>query len=261
MKPWNRQHQEPARWYARFDVYRNLGTRRTIDECYRCVAQVEGLRASRPGSLWYETAKHWNWSARAEAWDAAERERLRTIEADRRFDAREQRLSMIDQLLMAIFNVLVVANLAKLTQDEARSWVPTLRVMFKDLVTAQRAELGLPDTRTIEGETVQPFTADDLAAAEKELQHWQQKEPAFILLRNSLTSLYPDPASARRIAEEADLDLSHIPITGTAINNWHAIITEAQKTDHIDHLINIVRREYGNSTKLNQAISTYQETS
>ena len=122
--PWEPLPGEPARWYARFETFRSLGAHRTLEAAYRLYAEREGLSATRPGAAWYAAAQQWQWAARAAAWDAVERERLRTQEEERRFDSREQRLSRIDRVLGAAFDLLVLADLPHLDQVEARKWAP-----------------------------------------------------------------------------------------------------------------------------------------
>ena len=82
-----RRPAEPARWYARFEVFRLLGSNRSIEAAFRACSDAEGLTATRPGSIWYAMAREWAWEERAGAWDAEQREYLRLHEQDRRFDA------------------------------------------------------------------------------------------------------------------------------------------------------------------------------
>jgi len=179
---WDPRPGEPPRWYARFEVYRALGPHRTLENAFRTCAQAEGLAADRPGSIWYAVAHEWAWEARAGAWDAVEREQLRANEHERRFDARERRLAMVDQLLQAAFRVLALANLPDMTQAEAREWVPTARLLFRDLITAEAREFGVPDPQDPgQGAQTPVFTADDLRRAQVELEEWRAaggREPA-----------------------------------------------------------------------------------
>ena len=263
--PWARQPDEPARWYARFDVYRLLGPTRTIEATYRLIAQLENLTGSRPGQAWYAAAKTYDWQPRADAWDAHERQRLRAIDEDRRFDAREHRLTMIDRLLGAVFNVLLAANLDQMDIDQARAWLPTMRLLFKDLLNAQRTDLGLPAIADTADATLTPFTADDLIAAQAHLDRWSASHSPtldhLLTLRNVLAALYPDEPSARRIAHQAGLSLSRIHFSPTALDTWHAILTEADHTDAIEDLIAVVKDEYAANRDLRTAINHYRSQS
>ena len=170
---WERMAAEPGIWYARFEIYRLLGPARTLARAYRTAARLEGLYGKRPSRGWTAPARDWKWAERAGAWDQAQREWLRAIEEDRRFDAREQRLQMINRLLQMVFKVLLAADIEKLDTDGARSALPTLRVLFKDLIAAQRAELSPPAIGKEAGVAEVRFTADDLLAAQKELEEFR----------------------------------------------------------------------------------------
>lgn len=170
---WERMAGEPGVWYARFEIFRLLGPTRTLARAYRTAARLEGLRGKRPSRGWTVAAREWKWVERAEAWDQEQREWLRAIEEDRRFDAREHRLQMINRLLEMAFNVLLAADMEALDTEKARSALPTLRVLFKDLIAAQRAELGLPVVGKDADAAEVHFTADDLSAAEKELEDFR----------------------------------------------------------------------------------------
>lgn len=172
-QPWALLPGEPARWYARFDAFRSLGSPRTLEAAYRLCAEHEGLAATRPGAIWYAAAQQWRWAERAAAWDAAERERLRAQEEERRFDSRESRLSMIDRVLGAAFDLLVLADLPHLDQVEARKWAPLARLIFRDMLAAQRLELGAPTPTPVAHDEAPPYTADELSAAARAVQTWQ----------------------------------------------------------------------------------------
>jgi hypothetical protein len=173
-------------------------------------SEAEGLKASRPGEQWYIQARLWNWRERAEAWDAQQREELRAKEQDRRFDSREHRLGMIDQLLGAVFKVLVLANLPSMEEVEARKWLPVMRLLFKDLVLLQRGELGLPvDVETDPAAEISPFTADELAAAQAEIQHLYAPKK-LLALTGPDPQLSIDIAALRAVKADANLDFQRI---------------------------------------------------
>lgn len=261
MQPWDRQPNEPARWYARFQVFLNLGTHRTVEEAYRFTATVEGLKGKRPGGQWYEIAREWEWDTRAAAWDDLKREELRTQEADRAFDAREHRLQMIDGLLQAVFRVLMAMSMfqpdADTDADTANEWLPTLRVMFKDLITAQRNELTIPGQDA--AIDMQPFSADEFAQAQQQLTQWrkpQRTEQHINRLVNILARIYPSQADASRVADQSGLATERIEFTGTAINTWKAVIREATYANRLDDLIAVIRTEYDDNPELQQTIQS-----
>ena len=205
-EPWARQHGEPGLWYGRFVVYRDLGPERTIEAAYRVVREREGLRSARPGAAWYGAAKDWAWAERAAAWDDARRELLRALEGERRFDARERRLRMIDALLCAGLSRCWSWRDLPESGDGAgaRHGCPTLRMMFRDLLTAQRAEMGLPDMTPAETPGVMPFTADELAQAAAELEELETPDDAgTLLIAVSKQAAYAvDLAALRAVREE-----------------------------------------------------------
>ena len=80
---------------------------------------------------------------------------------------------MFDVLLGVVFTALQGANLEGMDSEEARERLPTIRMLFKDLINAQRAELGMPVEEEDGDGSVEPFTADELLAARRELAEWR----------------------------------------------------------------------------------------
>ncbi|MCB0110577.1 MAG: hypothetical protein KDE53_31870, partial [Caldilineaceae bacterium] len=64
-----------------------------------------------------------------------------------------------------------------------------------------------------------------------------------------LAELYPDQASAVRIAQSAGIRIELAPLTNHALNNWHAILQEAEKQDRLAQLIAVVEEEYGENPR------------
>jgi hypothetical protein len=226
-QPYERLPDEPSLWYARFEIFRRLGAQRSVAEAHRLACEAEGRKAPRSSKEWQIIARRWNWRARAEAWDAEQREALRASEQERRLDARERRLGMIDNLLSGVFRVLVLANLPGMEEVEARKWLPVMRLLFKDLVLLQRGELGPatgvgPDGRPDPG-AVAPFTADELAQAQVELDDWVIEKtsespghPVSHSPKKLLALTGPDPllsidiAALRAVKADANLDFQRI---------------------------------------------------
>gem|GEM_PF-1721326 len=73
-------------------------------------------------------------------------------------------------------------------------------------------------------------------------------------LRNVLADLYPDKPSATRVAEDAGLPIVTIAVSDRAVDNWHAIIREAQKQGRLAALLHVVGEEYGGNQALAAAI-------
>jgi hypothetical protein len=165
---WQRQPDEPNKWYARFETYRLLGSNRSIEQAFQIATSSE----KRPGSIWYGNAQRWDWQQRAEAWDESEREQMRAVEAKRRFDARQRRLERIEQLQTQAYTALQSANLPDLTEEFARMLIGSLRALFEAMMRAERLEYGdFVDNAPRETE----FSADDLARAQQELERWSQR--------------------------------------------------------------------------------------
>ena len=77
-------------------------------------------------------------------------------------------------------------------------------------------------------------------------------------LRDTLAALYPEEASARRLAADAGLDVRRIGFTGQAINTWHAIVQEAVKLDRLDALLQRALHEYGANGALQAACAAWR---
>jgi hypothetical protein len=75
-----------------------------------------------------------------------------------------------------VFAVLQGADLEGMDSEEARKRLPTIRLLFKDLINAQRDELGMPVEVDDDDGPVEPFTADELLAAQRELEEWREDE-------------------------------------------------------------------------------------
>lgn len=88
LAPWDRQtlpdgEQEPARWYALFQRFLNLGPTRSLAEAAN-VWRAENNQQARKNAphSWINACEKWSWRARAAAWD------LYCVQRDR--DLKEQ---------------------------------------------------------------------------------------------------------------------------------------------------------------------------
>lgn len=79
----------------------------------------------------------------------------------------------------------------------------------------------------------------------------------FTELRKELANLYPDVVSMQRIIYESGLNLLQISLNSTPANNWHAILSEAEKASQIDALLNIVKDEYKTNQSFQKAYDLY----
>jgi len=79
---------------------------------------------------------------------------------------------------------------------------------------------------------------------------WNEKLTA---LNYVLANLYPFRDESIRLVNDAGLRPAFITFDNKAIDNWHNILDEADKTDHVLNLIQAVRRDYPDNPVLIQA--------
>ncbi len=172
---WTRQADETEQWYARFLAYRDLGRERTVYQAYHACSWREGLRGIRPGTGWYRAAERWRWEARAASWDkwrnaqkADQPEKV--VSTNERLSAPLDRAGMITRLLLQVFQSLEAADLDGMDVQEARNKLPAIRMLFKDLLEMHRVETAGDEDEHAE---TPAFTADELIAAQRELERWR----------------------------------------------------------------------------------------
>jgi hypothetical protein len=68
-------------------------------------------------------------------------------------------------------------------------------------------------------------------------------------LRDMLVDLYPTLKNSQRVVDEAGIPRARILFSTTAVENWHAILTEANHRGKILDIIEVVRKDYPESTK------------
>lgn len=73
-----------------------------------------------------------------------------------------------------------------------------------------------------------------------------------------LAELYEDPESIRRVAVEADLNMARIALGSSAINNWRAILTEAERTNSIEALVAVARSDHPRNPALRKSAENYR---
>jgi hypothetical protein len=82
----------------------------------------------------------------------------------------------------------------------------------------------------------------------------------FRNIRAVLATLYSDELSQRRIIDDASLDLTRINLNSNPLNNWHSILKEAEKTNRIPVLLNIVECEYGTNQNFRFVYDMYHHS-
>jgi len=74
-----------------------------------------------------------------------------------------------------------------------------------------------------------------------------------------LANLYDTEAQARIVAKDAGLDLTRIPLSGSAQIVWDAIITEAHKQNCVETLVQQARGEFPLNAELQATLQAIQQ--
>lgn len=127
LEPWEQQPGESDLWFSRFEEYRKLGPRRTVDAIYRRETGREKVRASGD---WRDESQFRKWQERARAWDAAEREREREESEELRRAAKQARVAAIFKLHETTSTALETLSPAGWTVAEVRD---TLKVAHAEM--------------------------------------------------------------------------------------------------------------------------------
>jgi len=114
--PWLRQRNEPAKWFMRFQIYKDLGAKRSLRAAIATETGIEtapkSSRKQQPNqkklsavtlpSSWTRAAKVWSWKERAGAYDLAEQAKqagyLRETANRTHFASRAYRIIQLDYL-------------------------------------------------------------------------------------------------------------------------------------------------------------------
>jgi hypothetical protein len=137
-KPWLRQKQEPARWYMRFQIYLNLGPKRSLR---KAVASEPGSQKATEGTgknqetqklsdmsipgAWKRASKVWNWVERAAAYDLAQvnkdAKRVREYASSLQFSSRAYRLVQLNYCALVLQKI--VESVEKVQLDSMRDYL------------------------------------------------------------------------------------------------------------------------------------------
>jgi hypothetical protein len=77
-------------------------------------------------------------------------------------------------------------------------------------------------------------------------------------LRIVLAQLYSTLEDAKRVAHDAGLNLAFLKLGSSPTNDWHNILTEADKQNKLVALLAIVAEEYGDSVEFQRAYANYR---
>lgn len=111
---WEQAPGEPNRWYRRFEIYRRLGTNRSLLAAY---SQGRAKKATTVGGAWRAAAQKWDWAKRAAAWDGELSQREEAEWETRRAQLRKQEWEA-SQALLDKARQMLVFPLAKTTRQE-----------------------------------------------------------------------------------------------------------------------------------------------
>lgn len=112
VSPWDRQPDEPVRWFRRFEKFLLLSPDRSVLATFNewRLAKSREVSRSAPKS-WRDAAAQWRWRERADAWDqylsqqAAEKiETERIAILGRGYALRHERVRKLDELAGMLFS-------------------------------------------------------------------------------------------------------------------------------------------------------------
>ena len=166
-KVWDQWPGEPELWYGRFQGYLALGPTRSVSATARALPAAPGRQRHSSDGRWSRIARQWFWRERAHAWDVHQRELLAFSERNRRLALRYRRIELIEDQLDVVCELLDTANLPAVDEQQARAWLPQLRVFLLDLLVAERKEFERGDYERDDPANHLTITADDLRAAQR----------------------------------------------------------------------------------------------
>jgi hypothetical protein len=147
-KPWLRQQNEPAKWFMRFKIYKDLGPKRTMqaaidaDTGKEKQEKAQTKSVSIPGS-WSRAAKVWNWKARAQAYDLAEQAKdavmIREFAGRQAFSSRAYRLVQLNYTAKCL--KLILESWKAVPHDQTKDYlsiVARYQSVLRDIETSMQ---------------------------------------------------------------------------------------------------------------------------
>ncbi len=195
-KPWDQMPGEPDRWYGRFQVYLGLGPTRTLRATELEAGRQSRNEPFRKNSEWSRVMHRWRWRQRANAWDLEQRALLAISERNARVALHERRVERMEDHLDMVCEVLETANITAADEQQARAWLPQMRVFLRDLLVAERQEFERGDYERNDPENNLIITADDLRAAQRALE--AQAEGQTADMTQPAAVVYPERFAAGR---------------------------------------------------------------
>jgi hypothetical protein len=167
--PWEPQPNEPAIWYTRFAEYLRLGPTRTMQRVRDNLCQETGKTSYKCGGHWSVAAQKWRWQERARAWDIDQCQRYADERRTMEVALHMRRLEIYNEGIEMCLDTLRAANLAAMTQEQARAMFGQMSRFLIKLLREERIEC--ESYRYLDDEAAAVhLTADDLIAAQRALQ-------------------------------------------------------------------------------------------
>lgn len=178
-KPWDQQPGESKLWFKRFSLFLLLGPTRSVVEAYRAEYGRKHEGAATPkeaASNWKTMAARWRWNDRAEAWDREQLALAGVAIRNKLVALQAHRLDLSTALLDQAFTVMMNAHLETADETQARAWHNEMRMIVRDMVALQQREYALLPKEAEKPLNSVVITADDLRAAQRELERQQAEE-------------------------------------------------------------------------------------
>lgn len=146
INPWERQPDEPARWYMRFRCYLAMGRKRSVNGVFEAERQEKaGKRTNKAGETWYGAARRYQWEMRANAWDAHQDESkaqtARDIAARCPFVSRPYRIVSLNNMALALEHTLASQDLPALNYLAISKHLQALMQEIAQEVTSWQSEM------------------------------------------------------------------------------------------------------------------------
>jgi hypothetical protein len=169
---WDRQPDEPNRWFSRFERFRAAGPSRSLLGTMNSELSDKGaIPKAKVSGSWHRASIRWRWRERAEAWDAQERRRVQAARIQQIDEMRSRHIQEAQALQSK-----ALQRLKSLELDDLSA--PDVLRYFVEATKLERTARGEPDTieeRRVTGRDggAVVFSLEDALTAEEELQEWQ----------------------------------------------------------------------------------------
>ncbi len=196
-KAWDQRAGESNLWHKRFSLYLLMGPTRSLQAAYREeYARKHGGATTKKetASNWKTMASRWQWSQRAKAWDQEQLAMAGVALRNKMLALQEQRLDVTAELINRARTVLNNAHLEEADQAEARAMIAEMRMTVRDMAAVQQREYTLLPEDEDNPLHSAPITADDLRAAQREMERQDAEARAAAAQRTPAADGDEEPA-------------------------------------------------------------------